>query len=150
LPVYPPSNSSERGDTEMYFTAKKDIRYGIGVGGLALLLCIISFFRGDWFLFVLFAFKLVIFAWIWFGTGYSIRDDSLEVKSGPYHKIIPFSNILRIKRSKSAWPYKAALFFNDMLEIKFKYDIVSISPLNSSLFIDEIKQKCPEAEFSGV
>jgi len=96
---------------------------------------------------VLFGLQLVIFAWIWFGTGYSITDDSLEVKSGPYHKIIPLSNILRIKRTKSSCPYKAALFFNEMLEIKFKYDIVSISPLNSSLFINELKQRCPEADF---
>jgi energy-coupling factor transporter ATP-binding protein EcfA2 len=39
---------------------------------------------------------------------------------------------------------------NDMLEIKFKYDIVSISPLDSSTCIDELKHRCPEADFSGV
>lgn len=134
----------------MYFPPKKDLRYAIGTGGFTLLLCILSFIQGHRFLQVLFILHLAFFAWLWFGTGYTITDDLLEVKCRPYHKIIPFSSILRIKRTKSAWPYKAALSFNDMLEIKFKYDIVSISPLDSSTFIDELKHRCPEADFLGV
>lgn len=133
----------------MYFPPSKDLRGGIGIGGLTLLICIYSFMQGDRLLQVLFIFHLACFAWVWFGTGYTITDDSLEVKFGPYHKIIPFSKILRIKRSKYHW-FCAALSSKDLLEIKFEYDTVSISPFDSSLFVNELKQRCPEAEFSGL
>jgi hypothetical protein len=133
----------------MYFPPKKDPRYGIVIFGIILLFCICSFIQGNRFLQVLFIFNLAFFAWIWFGTGHTITDNSLEVKCGPYDKKIPFNIINRVKRSNNRW-FCASLSFSDLLEVKYRYGVVSISPLDPHQFINELKQRCPEAEFSGL
>jgi len=101
------------------------------------------------FNFAIIILDLAFFGWIWFGTGYTIIDNSLEVKCGPIEKKIPFSNIYRVKRSKAHW-FCAALSSSDLLEIKYRHGTVSISPLDSHKFINELKQRCPEAEFPGL
>ncbi|HAF17782.1 MAG: PH domain-containing protein [Thermacetogeniaceae bacterium] len=133
----------------MYFPPNKDLRGGLITWGIMLFLCICAFFHGSRFLQVILLLDLGLYAWIWFGTGYTITDDSLEVKFGPYEKTIPFSKILQIKRTKYHW-FCAALSSKDLLEIKFKYGTVSISPVDSSLFVNELKQRCPNAGYVGL
>lgn len=79
-----------------------------------------------------------IYRSLWFGTGYTIADESLEIKYGPFLEKIPFSKIHWIKRTRALWS-SASLSF-DSLEIKHSYGITLISPLDSHMFINELKQ----------
>lgn len=133
----------------MYFPSDKDLRFGLISWGIMLFLCGCAFFHSDCFFQVIDLLDLGFFAWFWFGTGYTITDDSLEIKCGPYEKTIPFSKIIHIKRAIYHW-FCAALSSKDLLEIKFKYGTVSISPVNPSLFVSELKRRCPQAELSGL
>ena len=134
----------------MYFPPKKDLWLGIVGWGILLIILIWTIIPEiDWYMLNIPIVGLAFFAWIWFGTGYAITDNSLEVRCGPIEKIIPLSKIYRVKRSKNHW-FCAALSFSDLLEIKYRYDVVSISPLDSHTFINELKQRCPEAEFPGL
>jgi hypothetical protein len=85
---------------------------------------------------------------LWFGTGYTITDKSLEIRYGPFHEKIPFREIRRVKRTRAPW--SSAALSLDRLEIKYSSSITLISPLNSLLFINKLKQRCPEAEFPGL
>ena len=130
----------------MYYPPKKDLWVGIVSWG-----CMLFFTWAvikDWPSHVLLIPGLACLAWIWFGTGYNITENSLKVKCDPYEKKIPFSKIRKVKRSKYKW-FSAALSL-DLLQIKYDYGVISVSPLDSFSFIYELKQKCPEADFSGL
>jgi hypothetical protein len=131
----------------MYFPPEKDMWLGILGWGVLLVSLIWTITEGiDWYeLGIFIILWAAIFVWIWFGTGYTITDNSLEVKCGPFEKQIPFSKIYRIKRAKVRW-FCAALSFSDLLEIKYRYGVVSISPLDSHKLINELKQRCPELD----
>ncbi|HHY39950.1 MAG TPA: PH domain-containing protein [Syntrophaceticus sp.] len=88
---------------------------------------------------------LLFFVWISYRTVYVITEDSLEIRRGPFSEKIPFSEITSVKRSRFFWPSGALSL--DHLVIKYKSGTKSVSPQNISLFINELKLRCPEAEF---
>ena len=101
----------------MYFPPKKDLWLGILCwGGLLAILILTITPEIDWYGLDISILGSAFFGWIWFETVYTITDNSLEVKCGPFDKKIPFSKIHRIKRTRTLWS-SAALSF-DSLEIK--------------------------------
>ncbi len=132
----------------MYFPPKKDIWLGIAVWSVTLAsILIVTLNKSAWPALIV-VIPLVLFVGsLWFGAGYTITNELLEIRCGPFHEKIPFSKIQRIKRTRKFWS-SAALSY-DRLEIKYSYGIIFISPLDFSTFISELKQRCPEAEFSG-
>jgi len=91
---------------------------------------------------------LVLVGWISYRTGYTITEDSLEIRRGPFSEKIPFSEITSVKRSRFFWP--SGTLSLDHLVIKYRSGTKSVSPQNILLFINELKQKCPNAEYVGL
>lgn len=136
----------------MYFPSKKDLWFGAVFWGIFL-------FCSLWYLWDLYhdpslwpglvigGIVLIWFIWLWFGTGYKITDTSLEASCGPFYRKIPMNNIRSVRRGfrLNRMSYILSL---DCLEIKYRYGAILVSPRDSLTFINELKQRCPEADFS--
>lgn len=133
----------------MYFPPKKDLWHGIVIWG-AMLLPVwgVILNRTDFPEMVIYIFAAALAASLWFGTGYTITDNSLKVRNGLLHNKIPYNKIRRVKRTRALW--SSAALSLDRVEIKYSYGVTLVSPLDSKTFINELKQRCPEAEFPGL
>lgn len=101
----------------MYFRSKKGLWYGILIWGPILLaIWFVIRYCTAWPALVVVIPLMASIGSLWFGTGYTIAEESLEIKYGPFLEKIPFSKIHRIKRTRTLWS-SAALSF-DSLEIK--------------------------------
>ncbi|MGI5926687.1 MAG: PH domain-containing protein [Thermacetogeniaceae bacterium] len=131
----------------MYFPAKVDPWMAV-LSSVPMLLGIWWAFKDfSWGALILLI-LLVLVGWISYRTGYTITEDSLEIRRGPFSEKIPFSEITSVKRSRFFWP--SGTLSLDHLVIKYRSGTKSVSPQNILLFINELKQKCPNAEYVGL
>jgi len=73
----------------MYFPSKQDWWLGLIIWGAVLLAPIMLLVQGLYFQ-LLICIPIGLFAgWIWFGTGYTITETELKLKSGPIRSRIP-------------------------------------------------------------
>jgi uncharacterized membrane protein YdbT with pleckstrin-like domain len=128
----------------VYFPGKVDLWMAV--------LCSAPMLLGIWWAFKEFSWGTLILlvllvpvGWISYRTGYTITVDSLEIRRGPFSEKIPFSEITSVKRSKFFWPIGALSL--EHLVIEYQSGTKNVSPQNILLFIHELKQRCPEAEF---
>ena len=129
----------------MSFPPKKDLLCGILVWGAAMFLILVVI-RGRSYLTLLGIIPMLFFlGLIWFRTRYTIKDDALEITFGILHQEIPFSKIIRVKPTRNFWSSFALSL--DRIEITYRYGKSYISPLDSTAFNKELKQRCPQAEF---
>ncbi|MDT0161209.1 MULTISPECIES: PH domain-containing protein [Bacillus] len=83
--------------------------------------------------------------WIWFKTGYTIKNDSLQIQSGHYKKEIDISEIRSIRKTNN--PFTAPSLSIDRIEVNYgKYNTIQISPKNLDGFISELKMKKPHIQ----
>lgn len=82
-------------------------------------------------------------AWLWTGTGYTVTEEDLKIKSGPIRLTIPLEKITSLEHTRN--PISSPALSLDRLEIKYaegKYAI--ISPLDKEGFINLVVKKCPK------
>lgn len=145
-----PLISWERGGTEMYFPSKKDLWLGIVIWCSLLSGIYLAATEADRYFILLISLilNLALFGWIWFKTGYTLTDNSLEIKCGPFYQKIPYSKIRSVKRTRD--PSGGYALSLDRIKIKHGYDITIISPIDPHIFITELKRRCSDAEFPGL
>ncbi len=135
----------------MYFQSKKDILYFIAIWGTVLISIFGSFFDTELFTIKLVDYLIVIIIavliWIWFGTGYKIEDDVLNVQCGPFKRKLNIKEIRKVSKVKSIITSPALSI--DRLEIYYdKYNLIRISPKNESEFIDLLLNENPEIQLN--
>ncbi|CEO88129.1 PH domain-containing protein [Syntrophaceticus schinkii] len=133
----------------MHFQSKKDLWLGILIWSAMLLpIWFVVQDQETWPFLFIFIPSLAFCGWIWFGTGYTITDKTLEVRCGPFYEKIPLGKIRRVQHTSSL--QGGAALSLDRLEIKYSGGVTLVSPLDSFAFVLELKQRCPNAEFEGL
>lgn len=138
----------------MYFSSKRDTWIGlllwIPIIAVFVLTTWIPLTNGHYdpigtFIFV----PIVAFiAWIWFGTGYRVTDDELNIKSGPIRQTIPLKEITKIESTRN--PISSPALSLDRLEIKYgEGNVAIISPQDKEGFINLIVSKYPTVTING-
>lgn len=144
------------GGKKVYFAPKKDFWLGavywvISTGLILLSVWYVLQDASGWIRVVFGTIPILVWCiWNWYGTNYTITTDNyLEVNHGPIHKKIPLNNIRTVKCRRGKWftifDYSLS---RDCIEIKYRYGKMLVSPRGPLTFINELKQRCPEAEFS--
>lgn len=131
---------------ELYFASKKDLWPGILIWtGVAVPL--VAFLWGSlWLGTALMTVCALFIGWIWLGTGYTFTYTGLEVKCGPFKRIIPFEDINLIQHTRDASSGPALSL--DRLEIQYaRNKSVLISPSDKNLFLKTLREHSPQALF---
>lgn len=84
---------------------------------------------------------LGLFLWIWFGTFYTIDNDVLKAKSGPFFWRIKVREINKIKVNQPTVVgiIKLTLSFRSMEVIYKKYNSIFICPKDQDEFLEDLK-----------
>lgn len=126
----------------MVFKAKKDLLYRL-VFYSSFALFIIGFVSGinsrEWLTITLMPLVFILFAWIWFGSRYTLVDDVLLVELGPFKRKITISKIKNVRKTNSI--LASASLATERLEISYgSYDRIQISPVELDRFIAKLQQ----------
>ncbi len=128
----------------MYFPSKK----GLGIGIFIWLFMImglyitvsIAYRTNLWVIPMMFLIPLFFVGWIWFGTGYTVKDGKLIIKYGPFKNNIYINDIIRIQNTNN--PISSPSLTLDRLEIMYAGNrIVIISPKEKERFIGEVNKQ---------
>lgn len=83
--------------------------------------------------------------WIWFRTGYRIKDSNIVIYFGPIRRTIIIDDIKKISKVKH--PFTAPALSVDRLEIMYrKYEVVTISPKKEREFIELLLKRNPQIQ----
>lgn len=135
----------------MYFPSKKDLWLGLVIWCSLLLPLVIEIRDHHWHELAALVPVILLFAWIWFETGYTITETELLVKCGPFREKIPFGKIRSVRRSRSLLSSPALSL--DRLEIRHSQGFTGftlVSPVDTATFLEELKKRCPQADFPGL
>lgn len=78
--------------------------------------------------------------WIWFKTGYTIRDNFLKIQYGPFKWKIKINEIDSIRETRN--PFTAPALSMDKVEINYaKFKTVAISPKDKMEFISQLRKQ---------
>ena len=133
------------------FICKKDLSFGIFlvISGLVIIgvSIVLPFLTDDnYSLSKLIITTLIItqvfglYFWLWFGTNYSIDNDKLIVRFGPFIWRVAIKEItlIRLNQKTIGGIWKPTLSWN-CIEIKYKKDSsISLSPVDESEFLDRL------------
>ncbi|REJ10956.1 PH domain-containing protein [Halobacillus trueperi] len=140
----------------MYFPSKKDVFYTITIWGVVLFIVCIYVFGEEPIGFQLVSYRdplgyvlagltIGVLLWIWFHTGYKVKDGCLFIHSGPLRKRIKIEDITKIKPTKS--PMSAPSLSLDKLEIFHgNYKSTLISPQNEQKFVEVLSKENHQLE----
>ncbi len=124
----------------MYFPSKRDAWLGIllwGMVGVGFFLALRDLDIAGLYITVP---LLLLAGWIWFFTGYTITDEELLVRCGPFRKRLPLKQIKRVKESRN--PLASAALSMERLEIHTERRFpVIISPKDRDGFLDALQEK---------
>lgn len=139
---------------EIFFISKKDTFYSVAIWGTIALLFFavfpttfplkISDFVGIGIGVIIISFLI----WAWFGTGYHIEHNVLQIRNGPFKMTVDIREIKNITKEKSVWA--AAALSMDRLVIQYgncnPYDNkdVHVSPKKEHEFIELLLSKNPQ------
>ncbi len=86
--------------------------------------------------------------WIWFGTGYTLTDSDLLIRSAFLTWRIPLASIRRVRPTRN--PMASPALSMNRLEIRTTRGFGPlISPRNRSEFLQLLRERCPQAEIQG-
>ncbi|MBN9654056.1 PH domain-containing protein [Halobacillus sp. GSS1] len=143
----------------MYFPSKKDAFYTITIWGVILFIVFIYLFGGEPVGFQLVTYRdplgyvfgglsIVVLLWIWFQTGYKVKNGDLLIHSGPLRKRIKIRDITKVKSIKS--PMYAPALSLEKLEIFHENNKTTlVSPQNEQAFIEVIKNENTKLEIDA-
>lgn len=128
------------------FKVKKDLLYSVLFYG-AFILFFFGFYDGivssKWLTIILMPIFISFFAWIWFGSRYSLVDGMLIIRIGPFKRTIEIAKITTVRKTKSV--LASAALAIERLEINYAhYETIQISPVETDRFITELKKIEPD------
>lgn len=140
------------GGIHIYFKSKKDVFYSSLLwGGIALAFFTIvypSVFNLSISNLIGFILGLIIIGWlilIWFGTGYRVENNTLNIQGGPFKQTVDIQKIKKITKEKSVVT-SAALAIDRLLIHYGNYKYASISPKDEYEFIKVLLSKNPQIQ----
>jgi len=130
----------------MIFKSQKDLLYRC-IFYSSFSLFIVSLFSAiisrEWIVIILMPCLIGLFAWIWFGSRYTVTEKVLSVRLGPYKREINIEEITVIRKIKS--PLASAALSMERLEINYgHYESIQISPVNANHFIEQLQKVNPD------
>jgi hypothetical protein len=132
-------------EAKMYFQSKKDWWLGLIIWAGIFVPPVMLIKEGIYDQLFIWAPILLFVSWIWFGTGYTITEKVLKIKSGPIRLSIPLEQIKKIRKTKN--PLSSPALSLDRLEIRYgKYKMALISPADKKGFVQAIKERNTEIE----
>lgn len=141
-----------KGVGTIFFISKKDTFYSVLIwGGVVLVFLPISFhsvFNMSIANFILLVFGLMItgwIIWIWFSTGYRIKNHTLKIEGGPLTQTVDIMEIKKITKEKSLVT-AAALSIDRVLIHYGNNKFASISPKEEREFIKLLLSKNPHIQ----
>lgn len=136
----------------MFFISKKDVIYTvfiwgtIALGFITIVFPIFSAFSiANFIVLVLSLIVISWLIWVWFSLGYSIENNTLIIKAGPFKQKVDIQKIKKISKGKSVVT-SAALSIDRMLIHYGSYKYASISPKKELEFIKILLSKNPQIE----
>lgn len=136
-----------QGGIHIFFISKKDVFYFFLIWGCIIvgfltmvypIFSVLSMAR-----FILLFFGLIIIGWliwIWFSTGYLIKNKTLEIIAGPFKQVVNIQEIKNITKEKSV--LTAASLSTDRIVIHYSnYKYAHISPKKEYEFIKLLLSK---------
>lgn len=96
-----------------------------------------------------------VLLWTSYGIKYKFYDDYLYIRGGIFRSRIPYNKITQVKSLQFTTGDILAgyriLASKDGIEILYNkgFGTVKISPNQKSLFLSELKKRCPQAEFKN-
>ncbi|KAB2331352.1 PH domain-containing protein [Bacillus mesophilum] len=134
----------------MYFPSKKDLWMTIVIWLFAVLFIVPPILFPDFGVWMTPEFlnkqwiKVVILCpigfgllWIWFNTGYSIKDNILKIQYGPFKKVIKIEEIQSIRQTTN--PFTALSLSINRIEVNYrKYNTIQISPKDMNGFLTQL------------
>ena len=129
----------------MHFPSKKDWWLG-WIMWIAVLLPPVMLIKEGAYVQFLICIPITLFVgWIWFGTGYTITEKEIKIRSGPLRVNIPIGDIKKIRGTRN--PLASPALSLDRLEIKYrKYSTALISPNDKEGFVRAIKERNQDVE----
>jgi len=129
------------------------IAWGVFPGTLVLLL--IQQFRDPipWMTWFLTAFLPILLSagftlWIWFGTGYTITETHLIIRSAFFSWRYPLAEITRVRPTRN--PLASPALSLNRLEIRTRKGLCPlISPADREGFLKLLRERCPQADIRG-
>ena len=104
-----------------------------------------------WLLLGVNAFVLALLGWLWFGTGYALADNALQVRCGPMRQRIPLANIRYVRpcRSLMSAPALSVRRLHIGIQNGRVVDELPIAPADQARFIADLQQRCPDLIVHG-
>ncbi|WP_341961828.1 PH domain-containing protein [Planococcus maritimus] len=96
---------------------------------------------------IAFVVTTALILWVIFFIRYVFLETHLLVKAGPFRSRIPYHSILKVSPTRDVFTGYRLLASRDALELinnKTMFGTVKISPEEQTLFIAELKKRCPE------
>lgn len=133
----------------MYFASKKGI-FAVIIWGTIIGIVFLNLSDPVWARILLTLPIIVVLAWGWFRTGYTISANDLRILVGPFHFRIPLSEIRMITQPRSPFEL-AALLSLDRIEIHYgKFgNRLQVSPKDKHGFLKLIERQCPQVEIES-
>lgn len=81
---------------------------------------------------------------------YVLNEDHLFVKGGPFKSRIPYKHITKVTGTRDIFTGYRILSSKDAIEIVYPTGLlgaVKISPVEKEFFLDELRKRCPHANF---
>lgn len=126
----------------MTFKSKRDFWLGLLIW-VPMLIALVPVFISDLLIIqVLMLVAILFVGWIWFGTFYTVHEDVVVVRCGPFRERIKISEIKSISPAKTVLASSALSM--DRLELKHgKWGVTIISPENKEGLIQALLEKNP-------
>lgn len=145
----------------MYYSSKKDLWMTIIIWLLALLFIVPpvlfpdfgvwmtpDFLSKQWIKIVILCPVGFCLLWIWFKTGYTIKNNFLQIQYGPFKKVIKIDEIQSIRETRNL--FTAPSLSLNRIEVNYeKYNTVLISPKNIDGFINELEKRNPDIQIKN-
>jgi hypothetical protein len=79
--------------------------------------------------------------WVMLATDYTVRGDSLVIRSGPFRWVVPLRDVTHIVPTRSPWSSPALSL--DRLRIEYGRRSIMVSPRDKQAFVDAVAARCP-------
>jgi hypothetical protein len=84
--------------------------------------------------------------WVWLGTGYTLTERGLAVRSGPLRWAVDYDTITAVRRTHNS--LSAPALSLDRLEVVHGRGArLLVSPRDAARFLEELRRRCPGAAF---
>ncbi len=127
----------------MYFPSKRDAWLGILLWGVVANGLYFSFRDPERTGLYVAIPLLIIVSWVWFSTGYTLTDDMLFVRCGPFRKKVALKNITYIRESRKFLASAALSMERLELHTADRYPYI-ISPRDKETFIQQLLSRQPD------